>query len=292
MLNRKEIEFALSIVQKGVRTKKKSVLSDRFKSQWNVGRYVLKKKQYTYGLDDIDLIKSLLIRSGVDSSKEVVFGGSRTDTAKYIVDEKHGAVPIFTQPVCFKVLQTGVFINDIPSYLTGKGHLTHDINNISTVKARSIVMVENLETFVNLDDLIFEFDTNCILFIWRGSVESKISIPNTQKTVQKISMENKIPMGYLGDYDLKGLIIGLELKGQFLILPKINELIDNKIQGSEKDYSNQWEEYNTKKDSIPTVSSFISYFDYLHEKKQSFTQERMCALNVTHELIEVTYSGR
>tara|TARA_R110000850_G_scaffold210262_5_gene336285 strand:+ start:2765 stop:3643 length:879 start_codon:yes stop_codon:yes gene_type:complete len=287
MLNKKEIEFALSIVQKGLRKKKKSVLSDTFKSKWYVGTLISRKNEYIYSFDDITLIESLLVRSGIDSQNKIEFGGSRGKTGEQIVNEKEGASPVFPKPICMKVINEGVQINGLPIYKTGVGHLQFNYQDIETIQANCIVMVENLETFRLLDTVICDIDTTGYLFIWRGGPNSKLSIPNTQKFIRVLGEYCNIEIGCFADYDLKGLIIAQELGGHFAILPNIHQLKEQKIQGSEKDYAKQWDEYDAKKYSIAAVESLKPYADYLLDKKQSFTQERMCALSVTHQLIRL-----
>jgi len=292
MLNKKEINFGLSIVQKGIRKKKKSVLSDLFSNRWSVGTYKSGKNEYVYTYDDIKVIESLFLRSGIDSSKEIIFGGSRTETAKHIVNEKLGASSVFPNPICMKVLENGVLINGRPVHNTGVGHIQFNYQDIENIDARGIVLVENLDTIRLLDNIIFDMDTRGLLFVWRGGPFSRLSMPNTQKAVIKLCQDNKLAIGYFGDYDLKGLIIGMELKGEFVILPKLIELREKNVKGSEIDYAKQLDEYNAKKDSINAVEAFTSHASYLLAIKKSFTQERMCALDVTHEFVVVIQNAK
>ncbi|TNC80860.1 MAG: hypothetical protein C9356_12100 [Oleiphilus sp.] len=287
MLNKAEISFAVSIVNSGVRVKKRGVLSDRLHREWGIGTSVLKRNQYTYNHRDVEIIQSRLEQAGITLGQDISFGGSRSDIAAQMVSEKVGADPVFAQPMCMKVIAPGVSINAMNVVPTGTGHLQYDLSDIKEIRAEAMVIVENLETFKRLDDVKFNFPVEGYLFIWRGGPKSKLSLPNTQPIVKQLGTTHHVPTGFFGDYDLKGLIMADELGGAFCILPSLDELLNAQLQGNAKDYQNQWEEFCAKRSMLAKNVPLEPYIAFLLDKRQSYTQERTTVAELCHTRIDL-----
>lgn len=286
MLNKKEVVFALSIAREGRRSKNKNVLSQKFKESWGVGTLNASKKTYRYNPSDIKTLRALLEQSGINSGTEVNFGASRNETAIFSVKEKNNAKPVFPTPIAIKVLEPGAKVNGDELLNPPLAHTQIDFDDIQSIEAKYLILVENLETFKKIHEVDLSGSTSGYLFIWRGGPFSKLSIPNTEKQAASFSTKFRVPLIYFGDYDLKGISIGLDLKkATGIILPNLTEVKAQALIGDRDAYQDQLEEFSRRKENLLEHKGTREYFEYLMQIEQSFTQERLSAFNVTHSII-------
>ncbi|MBL1319704.1 MAG: hypothetical protein COA63_001405 [Methylophaga sp.] len=289
MLSKPAIKIAMDIIQNGVRQKNKTVAAKYLSSKFGIGKYNQAQKCYLYNSGDVDTLKIILSAEGIDYANILSFSGSRNDVAIDHVDEKHSREAVFASPVCIKVLTEGCEINNIKLTPFGLGHIQINIPDVNLIDADHLILVENLETFKRLNDVILPSMPEKTLYLWRGGPTqkngAKLSIANTEKLAKKWKTQFQLKTGYFGDYDLKGISIGVEAKSDFLLLPDISEVQSKKIKGNTTLYNKQIEEFTLKRNQIVKYKSLEEHVCFIENMEVGFTQERMSAHHIPHSWI-------
>lgn len=286
MLSKPAIKIAIDIIQNGIRQKNKTVATKYLSSKFGIGKYNQAQKCYLYNSGDVSTLKIILSAEGIDYANTLSLSGSRNDVAIGHVNEKHSSEAVFASPVCIKVLTEGCEINNTKITPSGLGHIQINMSDVNLIDANYLVLVENLETFKRLDDVLLPSMPEKTLYLWRGGPTQKngaqLSIPNTEKLAKKWKTQFQLKTGYFGDYDFKGISIGVEAKSDFLLLPDISEIQGRGVKGNMALYDKQIEEFTLKRNQTVKYKSLEEYVCLIEDMKVGFTQERMSAHHISH----------
>lgn len=290
-----QINLVLGIVNGHKRVKAKGTITNWLSSNLGVGIPNSNGNTYRYSHKDVQVLKQLLNNHGIDPDNPPKTQDSRTLTGGKSVNEKLSNGSVFSEPIAVKVLKPGCQLNGRDIYPTGKGHIQLDAKDINHIGANAIVLVENLDTFKQLDKTLLKNSNHNVIYIWRGGISGisktessryvkTISIPNTEKLACELSKKFKLSLGYFGDLDLSGLAIASRLPVKFLILPDLEEL--KGVKGNRELFQKQQgvNPHNWPDEFREGVSCYI---EELSMKKEAFTQERTSALDITHVTIEI-----
>jgi len=221
---------------------------------------------------------------GVDWKKGVkALSGTRTDVSKHAINGKLSGHKIQRNWVKIKPLTPEndcIVLNGQTLKLQKRMHIEIDLTDIKTLEIGCILMVENLETFTDICDIQINspLPENTAV-VYRGDPQTTGSIKLLKKLMKS---ETNITSVWCGDFDPAGIEIALSSKCNHFLLPVLNEL-DN-IQGDKEDFSRQHRQLThlLSKNMYPELECYI---DYLDNRKQGFTQERMLAKQVSQQVV-------
>jgi len=247
---------------------------------------------YKLGKKDIDCIKYSMSdailaskicdeigvdRNGITTNAKGVGDMSRSELAKSRVYEKKNGVSVFSEFICVKKLSGNVSINGITIETPLLSHISIKPGSIFEVKAGAILIVENLETFVNqIQNMKCAQLPTDVLVVFRGSPQFG---GNAERAAKALSEEYEIPIYGFYDYDISGLIKSKEQNLDGYLLPNTDSLVDSGVVGNGADYQKQQKELFLKYSKRD--SSWIEpHLDVFEKINGSLVQERICELGI------------
>lgn len=205
-----------------------SKVLDTFIDTYNIG--IKKGKSFIFTSNDKHEIAEILIKSeGVNAKKTTAdswLNLSRVESTVISSNEKMTSENVRKHRVAVKTLPgRPLLISQNPIYLPNGSNI--DISSFelaSICQHKTILVIENWETFENIHKNIFSLDDagSNPLVVFRGS--PIYTIDNTNNLLKKL----KLPVFAYVDYDPKGLCIALELPHfERIIVPPDEMFIGN-----------------------------------------------------------------
>ncbi|GHE80182.1 DUF7281 domain-containing protein [Thalassotalea profundi] len=295
-LSHNHLSIILDILIKGKREKLAGKVTHDLNKHYGVGTQCERGKKYRYTVKDVQVLHRLLDNIGINPHNPPKSNSSRTDNGFKTPDEKFGAKAVFPNPICVKVVELGCSLNNFNLVPSGVAHYQINLDDIINISAQSIVLVENLDTFKEINQSRLEMNLSGVIFIWRGGIsgishhnESKliktISLPNTEKTAHDLAKKYEMTLGYYGDFDIAGLNIASRLNLDFIILPELKET--ESIRGNKELFKKQQILLNNQSWPDGFSQATANYFAFLTTKKQAYTQERTSALKIKHLKVDI-----
>lgn len=199
---------------------------------------------------------------------------TRLDAAKHGIQEKFNQLPSKSKWTKLLPLDNSILINNelIPNY--SFMHLEMSIDDLSSIDCQHLLLVENIEAFSAIRAVNITIPSSTLV-IYRGDTQSESGV----KFIKKARKLNKlIKVGVYADFDPAGLEIALSITPDLIIMPCISSL--SIIKGDKQGYIKQFHQI---KSSYPAILGI--HIDSLKELKASYTQERLIAHNIKHEII-------
>jgi len=289
------LKVILDIVNNGKREKRQGKVTNDLKESYGIGTKSGCGNKFRYCARDVQVLHKLLDNIGIDPKKPPISKSSRTDNGSKTNNEKLGAGTLFSNPICIKVTESGSVLNNVELTPTGIAHIQINLDDINDIRAQSIILIENLDTFKQIGQSMIDMNLNGVIFVWRGSISGvtnedgikvvkTISVPNTEKAVNELACQYAISLGYYGDFDIAGLNIASRLDLDYLILPSVKEL--NDVRGNKELYQKQ-QGIKTNSWQKAFSEAVENHVDFLTDKKQAYTQERTSALKIKHFKVDV-----
>tara|TARA_R110000737_G_scaffold351893_1_gene395592 strand:- start:951 stop:1814 length:864 start_codon:yes stop_codon:yes gene_type:complete len=277
MLNHHEINAAIKIINDRKRDLKPTKALISLHDRYSVGLKKSGQQGFSYRTRDYDVLLDLLTKQGINPKTYSSAKGSREQRGLEQTREKKGARSIMPSPVCFKPLSGTPSINGQSLALPLLGHLQIDAEAVLSVETEFVLIVENLETFVNLHRINLEGLPRTVLAIWRGGPVGHISTPNTEKLVQQWQKNNRFKIAGYYDYDLQGFILTARKMFNALVLPEPGHL--EGIIGNSEDYNKQEDGSIRQQTRLSDFPWLHEHIKYIKDRKESFTQERLMGFN-------------
>lgn len=259
------------------------------KEEFNIGTSQGKQK-YTYNMSDRQNANQWCEKWGINPTTYNSSQLSRSELGLQRVSEKKSSLTIFNQFACIKPLNGCPKINGIPLLVPNKSHLNVRPQDVQKIEANALLVVENLETFVeqldckNVTALLPE-DT---LAIFRGSPQFG---GNMELLAKSWSHKFSLPRIGFYDYDLSGLIKASEQNFTSIILPIRQHIEQINLKGNSEDFFRQENEIFSKF-SGKTPAWLKLHSTFFQSRGGSFTQERLIAHGVEfylHPLEGITH---
>lgn len=242
-------------------------------------------KVYHISNDQRRSLKQFLENKGYDWTFDTKkLNGSRTDVSEFSTNDKISNEVIEKSHLRIRPYRGNTLsINGEECRLPTGSFLT--IDEDSHFDCDILLLIENKEAFWNLDQYIIDGDlgNKKITAVFRGDPE----VPHSQRRIKDFLVKNThVDLMVFADYDPAGLEIALTVfpgRLKTIVLPDIVKL--NEINGSEADFIKQKNQF----DRLKPPMSISKWVDYLAEKKEGFTQERMLATNVSFQMVPINY---
>ncbi len=264
------------------RSKAKSKAAEELKAQCNLGDH-LGQLQYQYSSDDRKNARLWCIKLGITPETYNATQQSRAKMGHQRVNEKKAGIAIFSEFVCVKPLNGEPEINGNPLKVPGKSHISIRPQDVLSLKASALVVVENLETFIeqlDCEQLVALLPVHT-LAIFRGSPQFG---GNCEVLAREWSKQYSIPRIGFYDYDLAGLVKASEQKHDFLILPVQDHINTIGLKGNHEDLYRQENEI-FQKYPVKTPEWLNLHRSFFTTHGGSFTQERLIAHGVKLQLM-------
>lgn len=262
-------------------TKAKSKTAQALKDELHLGESI-GHQHFHYSPIDRQQARQWCEKLGIDPATYDPGQSSRAALGSQRVKEKRSGLTIFSEFVCVKPLNGHPEIDGVPLTMPGKGHVTIRPQDVQTVKADALLVVENLETFVqqlNQEHLLTLLPKHT-LAIFRGSPQFG---GNSEVHARTWSHAFSIPRIGFYDYDLAGLIKAAEQNHDSIVLPIHKHIEELDLKGNCEDFFRQENEVFLKfPEGTPGWLRFHSSF--FNRRGGSFTQERLLNQGVEFQL--------
>lgn len=262
-------------------TNAKSKTAQMLKAEFNLGE-PLGHQQYNYYSSDRQKARQWCEKLGINPATYNPAQASRADLGHQRVNEKKSGMTIFSEFACVKPLNGAPEINGEALKVPRKSHISIRPQDVQSLKAGALLVVENLETFVEQLDCkrLLALLPEHTLALFRGSPQFG---GNTEVLAREWSRTFSIPRIGFYDYDLSGLIKASEQRHDFVVLPVLGQIEALGLKGNHEDFFRQENEIFSKFfGDIPRWLKLHSSF--FTNRGGSFTQERLLAHGVEFQL--------
>ena len=240
-------------------------------------------KRYLYHSSDRLSALGWCELNGISPDSYDSSAGSRQSMGKQRVFEKKSGVALFNDFLCIKSIGECSYINGEPLSTPGKGHLCIRASDIRSISSDALLVVENLETFIDqIDSIDSQLLPKRTLVLFRGSPQFG---GRAEPVSVKLASEfNLLRIGFY-DYDMSGLIKQYELNYDYCLLPNEREIIKLKIKPNRSDFEKQMKEFYFKYPNRSVPNWMLSHLNFFEFAGGSFVQERLIGSGVKFELV-------
>lgn len=237
-------------------------------------------KEYRIDRQEKRLLREWLGQQGINwQTPWSAFSGDRVQTAASAIDEKLSKSTDEGERVLLGAWGCPAINGERLPQLPG-GYISMPQEAITSIDCDYLVLIENYPAFTKLNRLSGQFEGLRLLAVYRGDPER----PNGQVWARGASARTGIPMAAYADFDPAGLCIAFQSGSRHLILPELESL--SGVKGSPADFTNQhiqWE--HLRKMVLP--GSMRPYTQFLEQRREGFTQERLIAQRTRLQLVPV-----
>ncbi|MCT8878642.1 MAG: hypothetical protein DI594_17745 [Shewanella oneidensis] len=251
------------------------------KEEFNLGES-LGHQQYSYDSSDRQKARQWCEKLGINPATYHPTQASRAELGIQRVREKKSGLTIFSKFACIKPLTGAPEINGESFKVPGKSHINIRPQDIQSMMAGALLVVENLETFVEQlgCERLLALLPEHTLALFRGSPHFG---GNTEVLAKAWSRTFSIPRIGFYDYDLAGLVKISEQKHDFAVLPVPGHIEELGLKGNHEDFFRQENEVFTK--FLGCTPEWLKmHSSFFKSRGGSFTQERLLTQGVQFQL--------
>jgi len=227
-------------------------------------------------------VRNWLESQGIDwKTSPSAFNNDRMGAAELAVDEKLGLAAPNEQRVLMSAMGPDVLINGQPLPVIHGAVIDLPAAQIHSLSARYLLLVENKAAFQNMHRIAGHFEKEGVLAIYRGDCKAS----HAQRWARQAADVHEINLATYMDFDPAGIDMGLAAHASAVLVPDIHSL--EELKGNSADFRNQHIQWQHLRQDDQTPAALEAWLAYLARRQQGFTQERMIAHSIPHQLIHL-----